>query len=412
MATARITETGLKGLKQDQEIRDTEVRGLFVRSRKAGKLFYYSYMSPVTGNRRNKSIGRHGDITVADARAAAKLMAADVAKGIDPAEEKRKAVQQHLKEKNSTLRAFMNSGYKEVTTAKTAKQSIRTIELHFPVWLDKPMSSITAWELEKWKRVYKGKPSGANRILTCLRGVLSKAVKAGLLDKSPMPDVKQLKEDKNKTVRYLSEEEEERLFKALDERQDKHRTARNKYILWCRERNKPAPEPLPGVYTDHLKPMVVLSMKTGLRLGEVFNLAVSDLDLPGRVLTVVGEESGDRTGAKSGQSRQIPINDEVFAMLTSWLNQTGNRELVFPSPKTGGRFHDDGVKTAWTTVRTAANLTNFRFHDLRHTFGTRLAHNRIDLVTIKELMGHESLDTTARYLHTSNELKIQAVAGI
>ena len=134
--------------------------------------------------------------------------------------------------------------------------------------------------------------------------------------------------------------------------------------------------------------------------------------LTGRVLTVEGEEDGDRTGAKSGQSRQIPINDDVFAMLTAWINQSQPGDLIFPSPKTGGRFHKDGIKSAWSGVKKSSGLINFRFHDLRHTFGTRLAHNRTDLVTIKELMGHESLDTTARYLHTSNELKIQAVAAI
>ena len=55
-------------------------------------------------------------------------------------------------------------------------------------------------------------------------------------------------------------------------------------------------------------------------------------------------------------------------------------------------------------------MPSLRFHDLRHTFGTRLAHARIDLITIKELMGHESLDTTARYLHISIERKLEAVS--
>ncbi len=410
MATEKITESGVKKLQPGGELRDVEVKGFFCRAKKAGRLFYYSYLSPTSGKRRNISVGRHGDLTVFDARAAAKLMAADVAKGIDPADKQKETIEKANREKNSTLRAFLDNGYRKVTPKKTADPAIRSMEIHFEDWLDKPMAKITAWDVEVWKRAHKGKPSNANRILSSLRGILTKAVKAGLLDKSPMPDVKQLKEDKNKKIRYLLDEEEARLRKVLDERQDKQRSERNRYILWCEERKKEPPAPMIDQFTDHLKPMVLLTLNTGLRLGEVFNLLVSDINLPARIMTVRGEADEDTTGAKSGQTRQIPLNDESFAIITAWLNQTGNRALVFPSPVSGRRFNDSGIKTAWTSVREAAGLLDFRFHDLRHTFGTRLAHKRVDLVTIKELMGHESLDTTARYLHTSVERKFEAVA--
>ena len=409
MATEKITESAVKKLQSGGELRDLEVKGFFCRARKAGKLFYYSYLSPTSGKRRNISVGRHGDLTVFEARAAAKLMAADVAKSIDPADKQKANIEKVQRETNSTLRAFLNDGYRKVTPKKTADPAIRSIKLHFESWLDKPMSRITAWDVEIWKRAYKGKPSGANRILASLRGILTKAVKAGLLDKSPMPDVKQLKEDKNKKIRYLSDDEEKRLRKALDTRQDKKRAERKRYIHWCEERQKESPAPIGDRFTDHIKPMVLLTLNTGLRLGELLNLFVSDIDLPARLLTVRGESDGESTGAKSMQTRQIPLNEESFSILVAWMNQTGHSNFVFPSPVTGKRFSNDGIKTAWTSVRQAAGLLNFRFHDLRHTFGTRLAHKRVDLVTIKELMGHESLDTTARYLHTSVERKFEAV---
>ena len=72
---------------------------------------------------------------------------------------------------------------------------------------------------------------------------------------------------------------------------------------------------------------------------------IADIDLQGRELTIEGEEDGERTGAKSGQSCQIPINDEVFTMLTAWINQSQPKDLLFSSPKTGGRFHKDGIKS-------------------------------------------------------------------
>ena len=407
----KITETSVAKLSVEC-LRDTEITGFQVRKRAKGKFFYFQYRSPVTQKQRRYALGKHGTLTVEQARDAARLLSGKVALGCDPLDEKHETIQEQEQQKNNSLRAFLDTGFCQVTPKKTAKLAIRTIELHFPEWLNRPMSEINAWDLDKWKRAYKGKPSGANRILASLRGVLSKAVKAGLIEKSPLVDVKKLKEDKNKKVRYLSDCEEQRLFEALDKRQDKQRDHRKHYILWCQQRGVEAPPPLNHMYTDHLKPMVILSLKTGLRLGEIFNLHISDIDMQGRVLTVEGEEDGERTGAKSGNSRQIPINDEVYTMLMAWIEQCQPRDLFFPSPKTGGRFHKDGIKSAWSGIKKTADLNNFRFHDLRHTFGTRLAHNRVDLVTIKELMGHESLDTTARYLHTSNELKIQALATI
>ncbi|MGI9273467.1 MAG: tyrosine-type recombinase/integrase [Endozoicomonas sp.] len=386
-----------------------------MRKRVNGKFFYFQYRSPLTPltqKQRRYALGKHGTVTVEQAREAARLLSGKVALGRDPLEEKQEVIKTQEQQKNSTLRSFLDNGFREVTPQKTANQISRTIELHFCEWLDRPMSEINAWDIDKWKRSYNGKPSGANRILTSLRGVLSKAVRANLLEKSPMPAVKNLKEDKSKKVRYLSDSEEKRLFKALDKRQGKQYDARNRYISWCQQRNQEPPPPLVFPYTDHLKPMVILSLKTGMRLGEIFNLHLSDIDFQARLLTVEGEGIGERTGAKSGQSRQIPINDEVFEMLTAWLKQKQSTGLVFPSPKTGERFHKDGIKSAWSGIKKSADLMNFRFHDLRHTFGTRLAHKRTDLVTIKELMGHESLETTARYLHTSNELKIHAVADI
>ena len=403
MSSKKITESSAKKM-TGNSLRDTEVRGFVLQKRKTGKFFYYEYQSPVTRKNRKHPLGKHGEVTVDAAREQAKIAAGQAAKGVDPQEQKQAVRASIERQKKETLGAFLEAGYRDVTPTKTADEVIPIIKKHFNEYLDKPMSAITPWSMEKWKKAYPGKPSGANRILTRLRGVLSKAVKAGLLLKSPLSEVKKLKEDKNKKIRYLAPEEEHRLLTAIDNRQTKHREERQRHIKWCRERSKEAPEELADAFTDHIKPMVLVKLNTGLRRGELFNLKVSDLDLNARLLTVVGD------GAKSGQTRQVFLNDTAFQALVSWLNQTQNNELVFPSPVTGKRF--DNIYKSWREIRAKAGLPDLRLHDLRHTFGTRLAHNRVDLVTIKELMGHESLDTTARYLHTSDERKMRAVQGL
>lgn len=401
MAVKKITESGVNGLSVGESIRDTVVTG-FRAERKAKAIYFYFRYKSQKGKRSTIKIGAHGSLTVQQAREIAQAMAGDVAKGNDPAAERKEVRKEQARKEQSTLRAFLHGGFLDVTANKTAADVIARVSNHFKDFLDKPMSDITPWQLEKWKRAFTGKASACNRELTALRGVFSKAVKAGIVGQSPMPHVKNLKEDKNQKIRFLTVEEERLLLEAVDNRQEQIRTGRLNKIKWCIERKQEPPEPHEQEYIDHIKPMVIIALQTGMRRGELFNLRVADLDLPGRMLTVVG------SGAKSRQTRFIPLNDTAFHCLTTWLNQTGNKGLVFPSPVTGERL--DNIYTVWEGLRKLSGLPDVRLHDLRHTFGTRLAHERVDLVTIKELMGHESLDTTARYLHTSNERKFEAVS--
>ncbi|WP_163370701.1 tyrosine-type recombinase/integrase [Endozoicomonas acroporae] len=304
----------------------------------------------------------------------------------------------------ATLRSFLHTEFLEVTPVKTAADIIPRVTRHFKEFLDKPLSEITPWQLEKWKRAFKGKASSCNRELTALRGVFSKAVNAGLLNDSPMPKVKKMKEDKNLKIRFLSSDEESKLFAAIEQRQEQQKLKRQSKIEWCIERRYEPPAPLNDQFTDHIKPIVILAINTGLRRGELFNLQAKDIDLHARILTVVGE------GAKSGQTRHIPLNEKAFRTLVSWMNHIQPSTYVFPSPKTGKRL--DNIASSWDKIRELSNLPDIRLHDLRHTFGTRLAHAGIDLVTIKELMGHEDLETTARYLHTNDQRKMSAVTKL
>ena len=82
-------------------------------------------------------------------------------------------------------------------------------------------------------------------------------------------------------------------------------------------------------------------------------------------------------------------------------------EFVFVNPDTGTRYTD--VKKAFSTACRQARITDFRFHDLRHTFGTRLADVGVDVVKIKELMGHASIVTTMRYIHATDQGKRGAI---
>lgn len=396
----KLTDSSIKKM-QSSTLRDTEITGFVVIARKGGRFFYLEYRSPMTKKAKKYAIGRWGNLTASEARDLAKIAAGQVAKGECPQTLSRERKNETTKQELCTLRDYLDNGYKEITSEKTAASATKRIEKHFSKLLNKPISQISSIEIMKWQKQYKGAPSGANRILTDLQGVLTKAVKSGLIDKSPMTGVKKLREDKNQKIRYLTHAEEARLMHAIDTREGKRREERLRYIKHCESRSSRKTLPPHGTFTDHVKPLVITALNTGLRRGELFSLRLSAIDFDARLLTV------DGGGTKSGQTRQIPLNDDVFSTLKTWIQETKNKGYVFPSPESGGRL--DNIDSAWEAIREAAGLPEAGLHTLRHTFGTRLAHKRVDLVTIKDLMGHSSLDVTARYLHTNNILKIKAV---
>ena len=145
--------------------------------------------------------------------------------------------------------------------------------------------------------------------------------------------------------------------------------------------------------------MVLLSMNTGLRQGELFTLTWACVDLQRRFLTIKGSLS------KSGSTRHVPLNAEAYYVLDNWRFQSGN-SLVFPND-TGESF--DNVAKAWATVLSEVAIKRFRWHDLRHHFASRLVMAQVDLNTVRELLGHSDIDMTLRYAHLAPEHKAAAV---
>ena len=197
-----------------------------------------------------------------------------------------------------------------------------------------------------------------------------------------------------------SEDEDARLRAALLARDDARRAARESANKWRRERGYQE-WPAYGAYTDHLTPLVLLGVNTGLRRGELLQLCWRDVDLQRRMLTVRGE------GAKTGQTRHVPLNSEAAQLLQAWkpaaLEPIGASSAVRMSTPLVA------IKKAWAAVLKAAKVTGFRFHDLRHTFASKLVMAGVDLNTVRELLGHKSIAMTLRYAHLAPEHKAAAV---
>ena len=140
----------------------------------------------------------------------------------------------------------------------------------------------------------------------------------------------------------------------------------------------------------------------GLRMGELLALHVEDIDWAGSALIVSRAVSaGIERGTKSGRVRQVPLADHAARALARVMDRedfTARGEFVFCNAY-GRRLDGSALRRRYIRARDAIGLRPLRWHDLRHTFGSLLVAGGIDLVSVKDAMGHSQLTTTSRYLH-------------
>jgi integrase len=247
-------------------------------------------------------------------------------------------------------------------------------------FLGKTMRQITPANVEGFKQWFLAKPivygtdeerrerkrslATVNNHLRVLSKIFSLALNAELVDSNPCFKVRKFRPN-NRRLRVLSDHEEIELLMKLE---------RNQLV-----RN-----------------IVIFALNTGLRRGEIFNLQWSDVDFERERMIV--------RKTKSSKERFVPMNSTVRKLLFS-MERTS--EYVFPSPRKGGRLVD--LRKSFSGALREAKIKNFRFHDLRHTFATRLADEGTDIFTLKEILGHAEIKTTMIYVHANGEAGRRAV---
>jgi len=405
----KLTTRTIKALRLSEtpyEVRDTEIKGFLLRVQPSGTMtFYLDYRTP-EGTRNRYRIGKLGTIRAAQARDIAEKLAGKVAHGIDLQAEKKTLKSEAKRRALNNLEAFLAKSYRPwaETHRKSWKQTITRIKAHFQDLMNRPLEDINQWVLEKWrtKRIKDGiSPVTVNRDIAALKGVLSKAVEWGVLDVHPLARLKPSPVDHSANVRFLSVDEEKRLREALSNREILVKAERISANQWRKKRGYEEKKSLKGkAFVDHLQPMVLLAMNTGLRRGEIFRLEWADLDLKKKILTIHGGH------AKTGRTRHVPLNTEALNVLQQWGKTTAKSGLVFPN-KDGQPF--DNIKRAWGTLLKEAKIEKFRFHDLRHHFASKLVMAEVDLNTVRELLGHSDIKMTLRYAHLAPEHKANAV---
>ncbi len=291
--------------------------------------------------------------------------------------------------------------------AEKTLDDLNRLKCNFGDLYDKRLTDIRSDDLDRYvaaRRADGVSTATIARELNTLQGVMRLAVEKRYARVSPFKGWRKPKAEDNGVTRYLEPEEEERLRKALDEREARAQTERKSANAWRAERGY---ELLPKIgekeFSDHLAPMVLVSLNSGLRYGELAGLEWPAVNFRAKVLTVIGRTS------KGARKRHVPLNAQALDVLRRWRAQRRGTGLVFANPD-GSRIAS--VKTAWLRLLKEARIRDFRWHDLRHSFASKLVQRGVDLPVVRELLGHGDFALTLRYAHVRPGQAAEAVARL
>jgi len=374
------------------------VLDVFPNGRKVFRAYYRRLGKPAYC-----TIGTYGvdSMTLKKAVDAAIKIRAKALDGICPIEERREKDEEkkaaHKAQDNQQeliLRNFLEQVYipdAKRRGMKTIDKTDQMVRSHFADFLDYRLDHITRKIIENWQIEAKDrglKPSSINRALNPLRAIMTIAVEKEYLEIHPLKRCKNLSVQDDMKERYLSAEEETRLRNQLEKRNQ--------------EKSIRLPPDDERVYADHIMPIVLVALNTGMRRGEIFQLTWDNVSFNNKHITVSAET------AKSSKKRHISMNNETQRVLDNWRKQSSRVGLVFPNPANGKPLVE--IKSMWVNILNDAEIHNFRFHDLRHTFASKLVMKGAPLYTVQKLLGHSTLEMTMRYAHLSPDSTAQAVA--
>jgi len=254
------------------------------------------------------------------------------------------------------------------------QRGVATKKIHFAhfkrVWGNPPIHALMVEVLDQYRALRLGEqvgPATINREMATLKHALSKAVEWKLLRKTAREELTAIKkyQEPDGRLRYLSgEAEAERLLEACG---------------------------------DSLRPIVVTALHTGMRKGELLGLTWDSVDMTHGFIRL--------KQTKNGKARALPFNETLWDLF-SGLRTRHDVPWVFHDAE--GRRHND-TRHPFEEACEGAGLTDFHFHDLRHTFASWLIMRGVPLATVSNLLGHTSPTMTLRYAHLSPKHLTSAV---
>ena len=245
-----------------------------------------------------------------------------------------------------------------------------TLNAHLlPAFGSMPVEGVSTDVIERWLAGFDGSVRMRNKLLIQLHGILRRARKVYGLSGNAAAEVEKFPQRRTGDIDVFSPEE-----------------------VWALVRAAAGPLDVA---------LFLTAAFTGLRMGELLALCWRDVDFTGSVIRVrASYYLGSLTTPKSGKVRAVPMAPDVagaLAQLSQREHWTGDDDLVFPG-EVGGYLDGSALRRRYKAALRAAGLRPLRFHDLRHTFGTRMIA-KADIRRVQEWMGHADVQTTMRYLH-------------
>lgn len=265
---------------------------------------------------------------------------------------------------NKTFKGMMDKFMLEHAPTVSIKTQISysaSLKHLLPYFGDSKLLAVTPKMLYEYKILRKNqdaKPATINRELAMMSKAFNVAMKEWeWIENNPMTKVPKEKED-NERDRWLTEDEEKRLL--------------DNSALWLRD-------------------IIIFDLNTGLRMGELLFLQWNRVNLFRK--TIIIQES------KNGKPRTIPLTQKAVDILTEKSRIRNIKNDLVLTSSVGTRIDCDNLRRAFKKALKKAGIQDFHFHDLRHTFATRLAQNGVDIYTISKLLGHKDIRMTQRYAH-------------
>ena len=247
------------------------------------------------------------------------------------------------------------------------------------------------------RRKSKRSPVSVHKEFSLLSSIFNMAMREEVAASNPCLKISKKVREKiparNKRDRFMSLEEESKLF--------------NIGLVGSRAR---------------FRPIVRLGIHLGARLGELMAIKRGDVNLGPSSYSVKLRSKGQNLKveirpnhvlipkSKNGKPRTIPLSNLAREIVAELLAEEADSDYIFANPDTGRPYTNVG--RAFTAACKSAEIQDLTFHDLRHTFASRLREAGVDAITRRDLLGHSTVQMSDDYTHSSEESRLRAVESI